>query len=446
MAFVLDPPFLRGERAGAPLVQAFFDAIAALREDLRARASDLALLEGPFEDELAGLTRRLDSQALFFNEDYEPDAIARDRRVFRVLRSMGVDVHVDLDHVYFGKDEVLQNDGRPYRVFTPYKRRWLDCRRTAARPPLPSQRLLEAKLLARDAIGPTRETPVPQEFAHAASARYPRVSQARAERLLDAFLMPGGPAECYRELRDIPAAEATSQLSPHLRAGTIGIRTCVERAFAACEQRDPAARQGIETWIAQLIWRDFYQQLLAHEPRVATQPYLAAGSRIRWRDAPADFQAWCAGRTGYPIVDAAMRQLVAFGWMHNRLRMICASFLSKDLLIDWRFGERFFERHLADADLAQNNGGWQWSASCGTDAAPYFRVFNPVVQGRRFDPDGTFVKAMVPELARLPPALVHAPWEAPTAPPGYPPPIVEHARARERALAVFGAAFAKPCG
>jgi deoxyribodipyrimidine photo-lyase len=251
----------------------------------------------------------------------------------------------------------------------------------------------------------------------------------------------------------LPALEGTSRLSPHLRAGTIGIRTCVDAALRA---RAAAPRAtGIDTWIGELTWRDFYAQLLVHAPRVAHEPFVHAAKTIAFRTDERAWQAWIDGTTGYPIVDAAMIQLNTTGWMHNRLRMIVASFLTKHLLIDYRAGERYFEQRLADADLAANNGGWQWSASTGTDAAPYFRVFNPTLQGQKFDPDGTFVRRMIPALANVPAKYLHDPWEMPpliAAEAGcvvgrdYPEPIVDHAFARARALDVYGKALGRRVG
>jgi deoxyribodipyrimidine photo-lyase len=322
-------------------------------------------------------------------------------------------------------------------VFTPYKRRWLETFAARPRPPAASERGLAARLVPRAALPATREVPTPEDYGLASSARYPRAGETRALALLDAFAQDRMAA--YRDERDLPALDGTSRLSPHLRAGTIGIRSCVEAAVRA-------GGPGAETWLSELIWREFYQQILRHFPHVEGAPFLPAAAGIAWRDAGDEFAAWCDGRTGVPIVDAAMRQLNETAWMHNRLRMIVASYLTKHLLIDWRRGERYFALRLADADLAANNGGWQWSASTGTDAAPYFRVFNPVLQGRRFDPDGAFVKAMLPELGAVPARYVHEPWlmsplEAEQA--GfrlgrdYPAPLVDLAAGRERALAAY---------
>ncbi len=272
-----------------------------------------------------------------------------------------------------------------------------------------------------------------------------------ARKLLERFIS-GGTIDAYAHDRDFPAISGTAHLSPHLRAGTIGIRTCVDAARAARSERRGAAAAGIDTWLGELIWRDFYQQILLNFPRVATGPFDERAKKLQYRTSKPDWEAWCAGRTGYPLIDAAMRQLNAYGWMHNRLRMIVASFLTKDLLLDYRRGEGYFEQHLVDGDKAANNGGWQWSASTGTDAAPYFRIFNPVTQSKRFDPEGAFIRRMVPELAEISGDAIHAPWtlgplDARAA--GvvlgetYPEPIVDHAKARLRALAAYAPVLGK---
>ena len=443
-AFVLDPPLLRGPRVGAPIVQFFFQSLRVLRERLRAAGSDLALLEGEFAGELIGLARRVHASAVFYNADYDPAALARDQHVERRLREAGIDVHASVDHVYFGADEVLQDGGKPYAVYTPYRRRW-NARFTAEpHPPVRSEAAARDKLLPNGAIGATRDVPRPEEYGHASSERYARAGFVEAQRLLNTFL--AGDATRYAGVRNVPALDATSRLSPHLRAGTIGVRTVVHAAATLRERAPKDAASNADAWLGELVWRDFYQQLLAHHPRVAHEPFAEAAHTIPYADDRAAYAAWCEGRTGYPIVDAAMAQLNATGWMHNRLRMIVASFLTKHLLTDYHDGERYFEQHLADADLAANNGGWQWSGSTGTDAAPYFRVFNPTLQGKTFDPNGAFVRAMLPALANVPPKYVHEPW---TMPPllqaeldcvvgrDYPAPIVDHAFARLRAITVY---------
>jgi deoxyribodipyrimidine photo-lyase len=411
---------------------------------LRAAGSDLALLEGDFPDVLAAFAARCGATAVFYNRDYDPEMVARDERVGTALRARGVAVHAFIDHVYAAADEIVQPGGKPYTVYTPYRRRWQATFAAAPRKPFASESAVRGKLLAADAIGATRDVPAPEAYGHASSSAYPVGGAGEAQRLLDAFV--AGPIAAYLESRNIPARPATSLLSPHLRAGTIGIRTCVDAALRARAAHGESAASGIDGWIGELIWRDFYASLLVHFPRVAHEPFLAAGKSVEYVTDDARYAAWCAGTTGYPIVDAAMIQLNTTGWMHNRLRMIVASFLTKHLLIDYQLGERYFEQRLADADLAANNGGWQWSASVGTDAAPYFRVFNPTLQGQTFDPRGTFVRSMIPALAALPDAYVHQPWALPPVVAAsldfrlerdYPAPIVDHAWARRRAVDVY---------
>lgn len=426
--FVLDPAILYGERTGRPIVNAFLTALSALRRELRELGSDLAVLYGDPAEVVPAFVRRIGAQRVAFNIDYEPYARRRDERMTALLREANLEVERCIDHVVFGAHEVARKDGEPYKVFTPYARAWNERWNAQPRYPVDSLRSAHGKWLPRAAIGSTRETLESAEFG-IKSFDCGDVSERGAHDALEAFAQR---ASRYALQRDFPAADVTSHLSPHLRAGTIGIRTCVTRALEA----------HAPVWLNELVWREFYQMVLARYPQVEMQSFLPQGDRVAWRSAANELLAWSEGRTGYPIVDAAMRQLNETGWMHNRLRMIAASFLVKHLLVDWHEGERIFEQRLMDADMAQNNGGWQWCASTGTDAAPYFRIFNPVVQARKFDPGGAFVKAMIPQLRDLPARLVHEPWKAGGVP-GYPPPIVEHAFARERALRAYEAAFAR---
>jgi deoxyribodipyrimidine photo-lyase len=452
-AFVLDSPLLHGARVGSPIVQFFFDSLRVLRERLRATGSDLALLGGDFAGELLALSRRVGATAVFYNADYDPDAVARDERVALRLRAAGIDVHASVDHVYFAADDVLQDGGKPYVVYTPYRRRWNARFAVEPHPPVRSEAAARDKLMAREAIGATRDVPRPEDYGHASSDSYPRAGLLEAQHLLQAFLGHG--AAQYADARNVPALDGTSRLSPHLRAGTIGIRTVVHAAAKLRHRAEKHVASDVDAWLGELVWRDYYQQLLAHHPRIAHEPFVEAAQTIPYAHDPGGYAAWCEGRTGYPIVDAAMTQLNTTGWMHNRLRMIVASFLTKHLLTDYHDGERYFEQHLADADLAANNGGWQWSASTGTDAAPYFRVFNPTLQGKTFDPAGTFVRAMLPALAQVPAKYVHEPW---TMPPllqaefgcvigrDYPGPVIEHGFARRRALDVYAGVLARRRG
>ena len=265
------------------------------------------------------------------------------------------------------------------------------------------------------------------------------VGMLGAQQLLEDFLPR---MHAYKEARDFPGRKGVSYLSVHLRFGTLSIRQLAQLAHAQSELGD----EGAQTWLSELAWRDFYFMILWHHPHVLTQSFRPEYDNVQWDEAPALWQAWCEGRTGYPLVDAAMRQLLQTGYMHNRLRMVVASFLTKDLGIDWRRGERFFAEHLNDYDLSANNGGWQWAASTGCDAQPWFRIFNPITQSERFDPDGSFIRRYVPELAKLPNKHIHFPAAMPPLAlqacgvqlgQHYPHPIVNHAAARERTLMRF---------
>lgn len=443
VAFVLDPMLLRSERVGAPIVQFFFSALQALREDLRRMGSDLVLLEGAFAGELMALARNVKAQALFFNEDYEPVAIERDRSVQHAFEQSGIAVHHFVDHVYAGASKVLSDSGEPYRIFTPYKRKWLQHQHLSGKAPFPSERLHAGQLLLASELPPSQTVPKPETYSHRSSTDFPCGSEA-ARMALTSFLRKGGAGRRYAVDRNFPGRNGTSHLSPHLRAGTIGIRTCIAAAVRAAGGGEE--RANIEVWVSELIWRDFYQQILKNYPHVSSKPFRTVAEGLQLRNCDAEFAAWCTARTGYPIVDAAMTQLNRYGWMHNRLRMVVASFLSKHLLQDYRKGERYFEQHLCDADTAANNGGWQWASSTGTDAAPYFRVFNPSLQSRHFDPQGAFIKSMLPELRHVPDDFIHEPWRLPPLLAAearceigkdYPHPIVDHEMARKRAVEAY---------
>jgi len=447
-AFVLDPKLLRGPRMGAPIVQFFFESLGVLRDHLRGVGSDLALLEGDFAKELIALAKRVDAERVYYNVDYDPAMVERDAHIVAALEKSGLAVHGYVDHVYAAAQDVAQESGKPYTVYTPYRKRWQARFDAQPKKPMPSARTSREKLVPRAKIGATREIPTPEEYGYESNDAYPKGGMDRARALLKAFIAED--ASRYRDRRNVPAVAGTSGLSPHLRAGTIGIRTCFEAAQKAIAERTPSAASNIQTWIGELIWRDFYQGLLVHFPRVAYEPFVEAAKNIEYDHDKKLWKAWADGTTGYPIVDAAMIQLNTTGWMHNRLRMIVASFLTKHLLTDYHDGERYFEQHLADSDLGANNGGWQWSASTGTDAAPYFRVFNPTLQGKTYDPKGKFVRSMIPALAKVPDKYVHEPWLMPpllAADAGcivgtdYPAPIVDHASARKRAIDVYAAAL-----
>ena len=412
-------------------------AVLELDAALRAQGGGLIVLDGRAAVEVPALAARLGVDAVYANHDYEPEAIARDAAVAAALAAQGRAWRSFKDQVIFERDEILTQAGTPYGVFTPYRRAWLAALTPGHLASFPVAEHLSALRPPPDAA------PIPSLDTLGFSAG----------NLMELNLptgMRGGEAlfadfreriDAYGRQRDFPAKKGVSYLSVHLRFGTVSIRQLASYAWFH-------GGQGAETWLGELIWREFYQMLLWHRPEVVEHCYRPALDALQWDDWSEGFAAWCAGRTGYPIVDAAMRQLNQTGYMHNRLRMIAASFLTKDLGIDWRLGERYFAQQLNDYDLAANNGGWQWAASTGCDAQPWFRIFNPVTQSQKFDAEGRFIRRYLPELAALPDRFIHAPW---TLPPvelaalgvrigtDYPAPIVDHAEARARTLARFRA-------
>ena len=417
-------------------VEFIHDSVRELAAALRARGGGLIVLHGRARDAVPQLARTLRVDAVHANHDYEPAAIARDEAVRAALARDAIDFLTTRDQVIFERDEILTRAGAPYSVFTPYKRAWLAALTAARLAPLVVR---HAALRAPPpaCAGPTPSLESLGFRRGGGAADGPRAgAQGGAVR----FRSFRRRIDRYAATRDFPAAKGPSYLSVHLRFGTVSIRELVR--FAHARSLRPGG-EGAATWLSELVWREFYAQILWHHPRVVGEAFRRELADLRFRDDPAHVSAWREGRTGYPIVDAGMRQLNTTGYMHNRLRMVTAAFLVKDLLVDWRIGERYFAQKLIDYELASNNGGWQWAASTGCDAQPWFRIFNPVAQSRRFDPRGVFIRRWVPELARLDDDAIHAPWSAAAergvAPPAaYPPPIVDHAQARAAALALFG--------
>ena len=367
-------------------------------------------------------------RTLHCNREYPFNEVARDRKVASRCQQSGHELICHDDKLLSRNEEVLTLAGEPFRVFTPYARR---VRKQLLIPPEEDTTTLARQYSHKQSKPRKRQLTLdelgwPQPEQHWASL-WPAGEQKALE-ALDRFcdnLIPD-----YRDRRDFPALTGTSRLSPHLAAGTLSVRQCWRAAGRLHEG------EGVETWRTELLWRDFYQYVMQHFPHVCRgRPWRADVGHVYWRHHEAEFDTWCQGRTGIPLVDAAMRQLLATGWMHNRLRMVTAMFLSKTLLIDWRWGERWFMQHLVDGEYAANNGGWQWSASTGTDAAPYFRIFNPVNQSRRFDPEGEFIRRYVPELSELDSKSIHEPGLF--RPDNYPAPVVDLKQGRERALAAF---------
>ncbi len=439
--FVLDPVLERSSYVAEKREAFLLDGLRALERALRARGSRLIVRRGDVMGELTKLYQESQADAIFAQADVSPYARQRDAAVETHLP-----LHLTAGLTVYPFDAVHKRDGSPYVVYTPFKRVWKALPLYSRHDLLPAPSVIST----------------PSDISGVDISDGPRLpgdmpfiaGEAEAQRRLAAFV--AGPLYTYATARDQMAAAGTSQLSPYLRFGMLSARQAAVAARAALAEAEAAgetpARESAETWLDELIWREFYIAVLYHFPHVRRKSFRENLRDIQWANDPADFDAWCAGCTGYPIVDAGMRQLLATGWMHNRARMIVASFLTKDLLIDWRWGERYFMQHLIDGDPAANNGGWQWSAGTGTDAAPYFRIFNPILQGQKFDPQGVYVRRWVPELARVPEKYIHQPWTMPEATQtaarcrvgkDYPCPIVDHKQARTRTLAIYREARAR---
>jgi len=412
---------------------------------LRARGGALIVRHALAASEIPRLARALGVAAVFANRDYEPQAKARDAAVTAALGEFGIAFELFKDQAVFDAAEVLTQAGRPYTVFTPYKNAWLKRLTDDDHAPHATDRgQLVSTPLATGVPTLDQIGFAPTHWRH--HEIVPGMSGA--QRLVDDFRarLAG-----YHLQRDYPGLKGVSYLSVHLRFGTISIRQLVSLALSggAHATATTTGNDGAATWLSELIWRDFYFMILDRFPHVAVRAFKPDYDAIVWEQgAHADelFSAWCEARTGYPLIDAAMRQLTATGFMHNRLRMVVASFLCKDLGLDWRRGEAWFARQLNDFDLAANNGGWQWAASSGCDAQPYFRIFNPLTQSQRFDPDGRFIRRYVPELAPVPDQFLHAPWLMSAGQQSAcgvavgrdtPAPLIDHREARLRTLARY---------
>ncbi len=440
--FVLDPAILTHPSTGVARARFLFEALADVDASLRKIGGRLIVRHGKPVDELLRLADETGATAVYFGREYEPYGRERDKAVEDALAARGIAVVTASDHLLTEPGEVLSKTGSNYTVFTPYKRAWFE-------------RVIEAPMTA-----PTR-IKTPEEIVSEAlpempervgvstgngSEQTPRVhgSEAEAERWLSAFLE--NCVQGYDVDRDFPSHEGTSRLSAYLRSGVLSPRRAYARVRETRATFAPGAKHGPDSWLSELAWRDFYYQILWFFPHVAGGAFKPVYNDLEWENNDDYFAAWCEGRTGYPYIDAAIRQMNTEAWMHNRARMAVASFLCKDLLCDWRLGERYFMQKLIDGDQAPNNGGWQWAAGTGTDAQPFFRIFNPITQGEKFDPDGAYVKAYVPELARVPAKFIHKPWELSELEQeavgcvlgrDYPRPIVDHKTQREKALALY---------
>jgi deoxyribodipyrimidine photo-lyase len=428
--FVVDPAQLERHAAARGRIAWFAANVRALDERLRERGARLIVLEGPPERVLPELARRLETDAIYAAADEDPSAIARDARIAACVELRLVD-----DARIVPPSQLRTAAGGAYTVFTPFRRaldRIVDDAPVAVT--ARAEPILERLARPPDDIGGVDAIAAPDP-----PHDLPPAGEQAATDRLRSFLREDV-AE-YGGDRDRPDRDVTSRLSPYLRVGAISIRACWRAAITAAararQRRDRSLAQGVASWRRELAWREFFAHVLAAHPRLERESFRAEYDGIEWaggEEADEGLVAWREGRTGFPFVDAGMRQLVATGWMHNRARLVTSSFLVKDLGIDWRKGEAVYLEHLLDADTQQNTGNWQWVAGVGTDAAPYFRIFNPVLQSRRFDPEGVYIRRWVPELAWVPDEHIHEPWRAPEPPPGYPAPIVDHAEARARTL------------
>ncbi len=393
---------------------------------------------------LVALARKHACDSLHFNREYELNEARRDEAVIEAFRDAGLVATAHDDQAVLPPGSVRTQAGTPFTVFTPFKKRWMQVLEDRGRGPvLPAPAKGARMTVAPDPVPPASMFEVPSEPTQRvalkqASTLWPggeRHAQERLERFAEQRI------DRYKSDRDFPAIDGTSALSPYLAIGAISPRQCLHAALEANAGKLDAGKPGPSHWISEIVWREFYIHLIAAFPRLSKhKPFKPTTDRLPWVYDEALFARWCEGRTGVPIVDAAMRQLVQTGWMHNRCRMIVAMYLTKDYFIDWRWGEKFFMRHLVDGTLASNNGGWQWSASTGTDAAPYFRIYNPVSQSRTYDPKGEFIRRYCPELASLDDESIHDLTElAPLAKARleYPEVAVDHAKARERVMREF---------
>ncbi len=431
--FILDPVLSGPAYTGKRRLAFLYQNLQALNADLAARGSRLVLRLGAPQAALEQVAAESGAQAIYAEADFSPYACRRDARVAQSLP-----LRLAGSASLFPPPAVLKPDGSPYKTFTPFSKAWKALPFPGAPQPAPVHINTPAHIASLDL-----PTPDP---GHVVQDFLP--GEAEGARRLQAFTAGAGAPVCsYAERRNLLAEAGTSQLSPYLRFGLVSARQAVFAARQAMAQAgDEAERQSAETWLNELIWREFFISILYHFPEASQESFQPRMRALPWLNDVESFRRWCEGRTGYPVVDAAMRQLTGSGWMHNRARMITASFLTRHLLVDWRWGEKFFMQHLVDGDPAANNGGWQWSAGTGVDAAPYFRIFNPVTQGQKYDPQGVYIRRWVPELSAVPDETIHTPWDMPLAEQqrcgvrlgaDYPLPVVEHAAARQRALAAY---------
>jgi len=448
--FIVDPSLMAAPHGGGPRVAFLLESLRALDQNLRRLGGYLLVRQGDPREALLGVLRESGAEGVYVNRDYISPGLARDLRVRAAVESEGYLYRDFKDIVVVEPGELLTGSGRPYSVYTPYWRAWA-ARAAPAVLPEPAK-LLGTPPLDGIAI------PTPSDVGWTVDIEVARGGEDEALRLLNRFTAgTAAPIGAYSTARNAPAEPGTSRLAPHIRFGTISPRTALAAARRATRpdgeagaggdlRRGEAEHKGPVTWAGELAWRDFYFTWMHDNPRVETHAHDPRYADLPFENDADLFAAWRAGQTGFPFIDAGMRQLAREGWMHNRLRMTTASFLCKDLLVDWRMGVDYFWQKLTCGDKPANVGGWQWSASVGTDAQPYFRVFNPVTQGERYDPTGAYVRRYVPELALVPDRYIHSPWTMPDAEATrigfvlgktYPAPVVDHAERRARAIAMF---------
>ena len=427
--FVFDPAILERADTGAARVTFLLDALGVLDANLQKAGGRLILRRGSMPDEILKAVDEFGADGVFHHREYEPMGKARDEAVAKALAERGKVCEAFSGLSLFEPGEILSQARTPYTVFGPYKRQWFE-------------RPTEGPLPAPHSINLPREVksgplPTAAELKFTTTQKFECGGEDAAHKILHEFVKTK--IDEYDTERNILGSDGTSRLSRHLHLGTISPRFIIDTV-----RRSGRESVGRTTFLSELAWHDFYLQILVHFPYVTEGAFRPHYDALEWENDEELFAAWKDGRTGYPIVDAAMRQLNSEAWMHNRGRMIVASFLTKDLLIDWRKGERYFMQQLVDGDLSANNGGWQWAAGTGTDAQPYFRIFNPTSQGEKFDPNGTYVKEWIPELSRVPTKFIHQPWKLSKAEQEhfgcseYPQPVVDHAIQRGRALALYG--------
>jgi deoxyribodipyrimidine photo-lyase len=442
IVFIFDPAILKSKWVSTARLKFMLKALESLDEELRGYGRRLVVRYGKPAEVLRTLVQETGATSLFFNIDYTPYARKRDQQVSEALQVEGIQVEALHDRLLVSPESIQSNSGKPYSVYTPFKNKW---RVVANQQPastlsysISTHQLYDLKEMDAPEIPTLTElgfeetsVPIPSASAQTAAQRLNRFMSVNVYHYLDARNRIASPDD---------ARLGTSFMSPYIRSGLISLRQVREAAADAYRATESQMkRDNVTAYMDEIIWHEFYTHVLWHFPQVKNRNFNPRYDAVRFLAADELLDAWKNGMTGYPIVDAAMRQMNALGWMHNRARMIVASFLTKHLLFYWTEGELYFMQHLLDGDLAQNNGGWQWAAGTGTDAQPYFRIFNPVSQSKKFDPQGRFIREWIPELHNVPDKFIHEPWLRSTPPKTYPSPVVDHAKARQRALEAYSA-------